>query len=274
MQIGTAKYRLYGRLPPRLTRKVLLGEDAVRWASSHRVRSVARLGDWLKVKSLARHPGDCRTAETLVTVRALNDRAVPLRRGTTDAQVLLDTFVDRYHLPLGDADPQVIVDLGANIGLTAAHLAHTYPHARVIAVEPEPAMAEIAARNLSSWSDRISLVAAAAWVDDGAVRFAMHSGNEWGGRVDAGADGVEVRAISLNTLLSDEPVVHYVKMDVEGAELDLLSTATEWAVKVREISVECHLPYTQTDAIRDLEQLGFTARLHPSHPTGVYGRRL
>lgn len=271
-----ARYRLYERLPTSFTRRALRAEDTVRWLRSGESRRLFGLVDFLRVKSLARDRHGRTTAEVSIRVRSIGDQCVVVRPATTDGQVLLDTFVDGYHLPCADLgrDPALIVDLGANIGLTAADLAYRYPGVRVIAVEPEPSLAALAVRNCSSWSDRIEVISAAAWVNDGTVRFSMDSGNEWGGTVVDGDDGVEVPAVSLNTLLADEPAVDFVKMDVEGAELQLLAVATEWAAKTLQISVECHAPYTQSEAISALESLGFLAAPHPTHPTGVIGRRV
>jgi hypothetical protein len=47
---------------------------------------------------------------------------VTLRPGTSDVRVLDDTFAGRFHLPPPDVEaPELVVDLGANIGTTMAH---------------------------------------------------------------------------------------------------------------------------------------------------------
>jgi len=66
-----------------------------------------------------------------------------------------------------------------------------------------------------------------------------------------------VAAVSLNTLLARRGPPDYVKVDVEGGERQLLNEATDWALCVRCISVECHPPYRLGDCVADLERLGF-----------------
>ena len=63
--------------------------------------------------------------------------------------------------------------------------------------------------------------------------------------------------MSLNTLLADSGPPDYVKMDVEGAERALLSTATEWARQTKSIKVELHGDYSPDACRDDLRALGF-----------------
>ena len=48
-----------------------------------------------------------------------------------------------------------------------------------------------------------------------------------------------------------------VKMDIEGAERDVLRQNTEWAALVRTILVEIHEPYDVSSCCTDLARLGF-----------------
>ena len=66
-----------------------------------------------------------------------------------------DTFFHRFHLPPGElARGACIVDLGANVGYTAAHLAALYPESRIIAVEMDGRNAAVAASRASVSSSR------------------------------------------------------------------------------------------------------------------------
>ena len=60
--------------------------------------------------------------------RVLNGRAIYCRTNTADAYTIRDVFIKSYHMPLqGLAEPEVIFDLGANVGYTVAHYAATFP---------------------------------------------------------------------------------------------------------------------------------------------------
>lgn len=217
------------------------------------------------------------TAEPSVRLKPLGNAAVTLRPGTSDARVVLDVFVGLFHVPPEPiSKPGLIVDLGANIGLTVAHFAEMFPSSRVIGLEPVTEMADIARRHVSPWGDRCTVLTAAAWSSDGELSLTVEPGEEFASSVAApGPDEVSttVEAISLNTLLRDEPVVNYLKMDIEGAEGEVLSVATEWAEKVRCINVEIHPPNTIESVTESLEALGFAVSPVERHWAAVYGWR-
>jgi len=67
--------------------------------------------------------------------------------------------------------------------------------------------------------------------------------------------------------------VDFIKMDIEGAEREVLSKNTGWASAVRSIQVEVHDPYTVEQCERDLRELGFTPVAHPSNVASVNATR-
>lgn len=238
----------------------------------------------LTVRGLARRaacgpPG----VPVAVRVRELGGGEVWVRPGSTDVSVLIDTFMRRFHLPpetVSAQDARTIWDLGANVGYTAAHLAALHPHARVWAVELDGSNAELARRNLAAYGDRCRLLEAGVWVSEGTVRYRPDAGNEWGLRIvqdpqaDVGA-GATAPALTLNRLaeLTGAERVDYVKMDIEGAEEQVLASATEWAALVAAIKVEVHAPYSTARCSEDLRALGFRTLPDARHPACVIGLR-
>lgn len=216
-------------------------------------------------------------------VRPLGGELVRVRPGTSDPDTLWDAFVRRYHLPPPEVAREpvgLIWDLGANVGLTAAHLLVLYPDARVVAVELDSDNLALARANCAPWADRIGLVEAAVWPEDGEIRYHGWSTNTSSYRVAGEADSTatvrRARAVSLNSLLADErPTawVDYVKMDIEGAEQRVLGEETEWASRVRAIKVETHPPYTPERCADDLAALGFRTRPDRWHGASVIGVR-
>lgn len=212
-------------------------------------------------------------------LRPLGGRTVWIRPGTSDADVVWDTFVGRYHVPppgLAHEPVVLIWDLGANIGLTMVDLAVRFPRARIVGVELEPANAALARRNIAPWSDCCELLEAAVWTHDGEIAFDGIAGEEHGFRVVPDAGPRAAAAIALGTLRADSPEgPDYIKMDIEGAERAVLRTAASWAADARSIKVEVevHDPYTVEDCVEDLRGLGFDAVVDPRHWACVAGVR-
>ncbi len=217
-------------------------------------------------------------------IRQLKHRPIRIRAHSTDARVVFSTFVHRFHLPpkgvIRDA-PTLILDLGSNIGCTIAHLACLYPQASVVGVELDDENAGLCRRNISPWKDRCQVIEGAVWAEDGEVQYERREGCEDG--FAAGAELPEngelrtAKAISLNTLIAEicspDQFIDYVKMDIEGAEREVLRRNTEWAARVRSIKIELHGNYSKEDCIADLQRLGFNAWADNNHALCAVGVR-
>lgn len=211
-----------------------------------------------------------------VRVRPLGGCRIALRPGTTDAEMLRDTFRDNVHPPPAETarhGVRTIVDLGANVGVTVADNARRFPQARILAVELDGGNVAAARRNTAPWADRVTILHGAVWHEDGEVPYNLEAGHEYGLRAGTGA-GI-APAFSMDTILSHvEGRVDYVKMDVEGVEARLLSgEAARWLERVDSIGLQVHDDYTLSDCARDLEAAGFSARVDPRRQDYIVGVR-
>jgi FkbM family methyltransferase len=210
-------------------------------------------------------------APVSLRLKELDGRAVFCRPGTSDPWVLWDTFYYKYQLPPVEIPANgSIVDLGANVGYTAAHLASCYKTARILAVEMDEANAQIAAQNLASFGPRCELIRAAIWSEDGWVSY---GGNEEQGfRISVGTPPVGSARLSpaksLDRLFDEFRLtsVDYVKMDIEGAEAAVLGSSLAWTRRVRAMKIELHKPATIAECSRILTREGFDCRKDRCHP--------
>lgn len=208
-------------------------------------------------------------------IRRLGGRLLHLRPRTADLQMLDLSFLTERHLPppeLG-GDPRTIVELGTNVATTLCDLAHRYPGARVLGVEPDPGNAAVARRNLAEFGDRAQLVEAAAW-DTEADLTVERQRREWGLVVRPRRPGdpdrwPRVRGRPVDTLLRDfagDDPIDLLLMEVEGGELRLLGAAGDWAPRVRSAIVtveeEHHGDVPATEGA--LRALGFKTRVRSS----------
>ena len=211
-------------------------------------------------------------------IRALTDREIWIRPRTADIYGVLDLFHAGYNEPPRGLDreaPLVIYDLGANIGLTMVHLAELFPRASIVGVEMQEQNISQARRNLAHLRDRCRLVPAAIWPDDGVVSYRAERGDEQSASAASRGLGTDVPALSLSTLMRQQGHlrVDYVKMDIEGAEREVLSRNADWASSVGSIRVEVHDPYTTEACMRDLRRLSFRVEVARGHRGAVVGER-
>jgi len=205
-------------------------------------------------------------------IRKLADQAVWCRPGTSDPWVLWDVYYYGYHRPpLGLDSLNCIVDLGANVGYATADFLCRYPNARVVAVEMDPANASLATRNTLRFGPRCEVLNAAIWQTDGRVRYGGHE--EQGFRITESVSDRDVGqqtapAWSLDHLFDHYRIelVDYLKMDIEGAEAELLRPPLAWAKRVRAMKVELHAPASFEDCEKALSESGFYCARDQHHP--------
>ena len=175
----------------------------------------------------------------------------------------------------------MIVDLGSNIGTTVADFAQKFPNARVVGVELDSDNLRLCLNNVAPWKDRCSVLQGAVSDTDGYCTYDRRADSNaftitCGSSVSEGTTMQTVKAFSLNRIFSDhlsQQPVDYLKMDIEGAEKQVLRSNTEWAQAVRCLKVELHGDYTPEDCLHDLTVLGFHARLDRKHPHCIVGVR-
>jgi FkbM family methyltransferase len=124
--------------------------------------------------------------------------------------------------------PRVIVDVGANIGVYTVALAKIFPSATVIPLEPDAAVTEVLRKNVAlNGLENVALDHLGKAVGAAATRGRLvrdPAGDSVYSRVELQEEG-DVEVVRLDDLgLAD---VDLMKIDVEGAEFDVLDGAAE-----------------------------------------------
>ena len=190
-----------------------------------------------------------------------------------------DIFV-REHLRFeARTDSPRILDCGANIGLASLAWKRQYPRARITAFEADAHLAEVAGRNfLANRADDIECVAAAVWSSTGTVDFLAEgtdSGSVSGMSAGLEARRVGVPSVRLRDRITREPI-DLLKLDIEGAELEVLRDCEDVLDRVAALHMEVHdfapgrrlLP----ECLQLLERAGFVTSLDsllPVHWRGI-----
>ena len=176
---------------------------------------------------------------------------VSLRLSTSDIPTFDQIFVrHEYRSPNLPGLANVIVDLGANIGLSTVFFGIMYPSAKILSVEPDAGNFALMSANTAVLGERVQKQHAAVWMQDGFVN--LHTEDDrgsplgaWGVQVSdrIGNSTGSVRCHTLTTLLDQAgfATVDILKVDIEGAELELFSHgAAEWLPRINLIIIETH----------------------------------
>jgi FkbM family methyltransferase len=216
----------------------------------------------------------------MVPMKALDGEGIWVRPGTSDlinAAVYYRAGIHRPPPEIAGKDLRTICELGSNMGAGLTALAHEYPNARLLGVEPDPGNAEVAALNLARFGDRVSFVEAGIWDEECELVVDTDvTAGEHGFTVRPRGPGDPpsksgIRALTIDGLLDEhfpQGEVDYMHVTIEGSEPRVLAAGGAWPQRVRSLRVETH-PYFDFDAkqaIDQLEALGYRAWLAPNPP--------
>ena len=176
-------------------------------------------------------------------------------------------FEEETYRFVSTKDNPLILDCGANIGLSASYWKQLYPSSRIVAFEPDPRVFEVLTWNTKHRNlDGVELVNAAVWKDVGNLPFSAEGADaghlDYGTRANNGRQVVHVPTVRLREYL-DVPI-DLLKLDIEGAEVEVLRDCKDKLTTVRNLFVEYHsfkgMEQNLDEIFAILKQSGF--RIH------------
>lgn len=212
--------------------------------------ALTRFGVRLRASRLQRLAGRVERARVSRELRRLSelDRLEPTTTSLPGCRLRLvdgPAFVSQWraifmegHYAFMPDDPRPrILDCGANIGLASLYWARTITGASITAFEPDPVLATLLRENLEGChAPNVEVVEAAVWHTNGEAAF--ETGSPDAGRLRPGGHGTKVRTVRLRDYLT-EPV-SLLKLDIEGAEVEVLRDCAGHLGEVAHVFVEFH----------------------------------
>ncbi|WP_129677906.1 FkbM family methyltransferase [Candidatus Chloroploca sp. Khr17] len=170
-----------------------------------------------------------------------------LRLRTSDFRIYGQVMArGEYDLPLCRT-PKIVVDAGANIGLTAVYFANRFPTARILAIEPEAANFNLLCKNAAAYPQIIP-IHAALW--DVPTRLELVGTPGLYGAIHVQRTGQpsampvlgQVDTVTLTQLMEDFQLdfIDLLKVDIESAEREVFAEAAPWIDQIGVIIVELH----------------------------------
>lgn len=132
-----------------------------------------------------------------------------------------------------DFEPKVIIDGGANIGMFAVQAATRFPKAKVVCYEPDSSNFQTLTKNISLNDLAIETQPLGLWSKDCTLYY--HAKTSETGYVDETPPGIPIEC-TLPAIEEDT----WLKLDVEGAEYEILPALFEKGQYPRWISMEIH----------------------------------
>lgn len=184
------------------------------------------------------------------------EHPIHFRVGTSDWQVMQEVLVRQAYAPptpshtealdkyyacaLSSSKRPLIVDCGANVGMTSVWYANRFPRALIYAIEPEPNNFSVLLKNCREYTNIMPMNAA---ISDRITRVSLSNSSDqsWAWETkesDAGA----VQTITIPEVLAEVPdaAPFIVKIDIEGFETELFRSNLEWVRQFPLIVFESH----------------------------------
>lgn len=170
-----------------------------------------------------------------------------------------EIFNDEIYRFKSEAREPIIYDCGANVGVSVIYFKSLYPNAKITAFEADRHIASYLAQNLKANNiNDVSLITKAVWNDDSGICF-LADGADGGAIVESSKDSIQdstnstsnniakdssnmhfIPSIRLRDMLEREDSVDFLKLDIEGAEVEVLRDCKDSLGHVQNLFVEYH----------------------------------
>ena len=163
-----------------------------------------------------------------------------------------DIFLKEPYKFSSESTEPLIIDCGANIGLSVIYFKKLYPRSKVIAFEPDPDIFSTLRKNIDINNvSAVELVNKAVWVDNDTVDFEVEGG--FSGRINkykSQTNIIKVGAQRLKDLLTQK--IDFLKIDIEGAEFEVIKDCRENLGLVKHLFIEYHSHISEPQKLGEL----------------------
>lgn len=161
----------------------------------------------------------------------------------------------------------LIIDAGANIGLSILYFKQVYPNSHIVAFEPDIKVFNILKKNVDIYAlSDVTLVNKAVWSSETILEFMVEGADA--GRVthiELEKETYQVSTTRLREYLSKP--VDFLKLDIEGAETEVIKDCQDLLFNVNNLFVEYHSFVDEEQTLyiilNILHEAGFRLHIHP-----------
>lgn len=171
-----------------------------------------------------------------------------------------EIYVEEFYKFNTSASAPVIYDCGANVGMSVIYFKELYPQARIKAYEAEPVIANYLTQNLkNNGINDVEIIQKAVWKDNAGVWFGEGQADD--ASIYGQGRKTLIPSVRLRDELAVETRVDFLKIDIEGAEIDVLPDCADVLDRVQHLFVEFHAyigqPQALAKVIEVIEKAGF-----------------
>lgn len=196
------------------------------------------------------------------TTMAINGKSFIVPDALSVVWQYYEIFFKKYYSFNTTSKSPRILDIGSNVGLSIFYFNQQYPNAIITGYEADPKIYDYLKQNIKhNHSATIEVINKAVWINNEGIQL-NQEGSDGGSIMIASKTSIHIPSISLYAILEKEQEVDMIKMDIEGAEIDVLIHAADQLHKVKNMFVEFHSfvggQQRLGELLQVLEKTGFT----------------
>lgn len=150
-----------------------------------------------------------------------------------------EIFVDQYYYFETANKQPIIIDCGANIGMSCTYFNKIQPQAKIYAFEADPNISQILGKNLTNNGiQNVEIISKAVWKNTDGIEFAIEGSD--GASIYGNGEKIKVESARLRDFILKFDKIDMLKMDIEGAEYEVIKDCRNDLKHVDNIFIEYH----------------------------------
>jgi len=164
-----------------------------------------------------------------------------------------ELFIDEIYAFTSTNPTPLIIDCGAYIGTSILYFKTNYPQSRIIAFEPDTENYNILKKNIEGWNfDNVNIQNCAVWDKNEEMIFEQKGGMA-GRLINESGTSSRLKKIEtkrLKDFLNEK--VDLLKIDIEGAEYEVLLDCSDMLGNVDKIFIEFHADFNELHKLNEI----------------------
>ena len=163
-----------------------------------------------------------------------------------------EIFLDKEYLFHTESDKPIILDLGSNVGTSIIFFSKHFPNAIIEGYEADPNIYAYLKSNMLNNDVKVQLYNAAVWINNGNCLF--HSDGTDGGHliIKESKNDISVSCIDILDIVRKYPEIDFLKIDIEGAEYEVIKRMNNYLCNVKHLFIEYHEKRTEKQKLSEI----------------------
>jgi len=205
---------------------------------------------WLKEKIIKHNDSD-----NLKSIKACG-KLINYKSNEELIHCLKEIFFENIYKFHSEKKNPLIIDCGAHIGMSLLYFKQQYPNATVLAFEPDINNFELLKKNINEWKFYdVHIFQNPVWISNDEINFQASGamGGKISGKSETPDSNIKLKAIRLYEVLDKE--VDFLKIDIEGAEYEVIKDCKQKLHLVNNLFVEYHSTFEEQSNLIEILQI-------------------